>query len=457
MFFRHPRPTPTGEQLKAYGYSTLQTYYHQRSINLTRRIITSCSAHGDISLSDHIDQNFPQPRSNRGFKPSTFIQTLILMQHDNNFHLDDVRHIKEDSALRTVSGLKNIPSATTIGDWLRRIGKHQSINMAWEAVNKQLLKSALHNCKHITLDIDATEIIANKADAQWTYKSNQGYMPMVGHIAQTGQVVACDFRDGNQSPNSENLEFIIQCQKALPDECIVQYLRIDAAGYQVKIIEHCDKNKINYAIRATMSNVIKEAIIASTETDWQPMLNKKGVVIKGQDTFRTVHCIGDYEKPFTLIIQRKRIKGQAELDASQQSEEIINKGYIYRAIATNRDTLSDSEIIHWYNQRGEDSENRIKELKLDFGGDTLPCSDKDANALYFNIAALSYNLFALMRALLSEKLAYHRVITIRWCLYAIAAKVVKNRATILCKSLKNTSKITNRSVRHIRRFDPPII
>jgi hypothetical protein len=40
----------------------------------------------------------------------------------------------------------------------------------------------------------------------------------------------------------------------------------------------------------------------------------------------------------------------------------------------------------------EDSENRIKELKLDVGGDTLPCSDFNANALYFRIAVLSYHL-----------------------------------------------------------------
>ena len=76
-------------------------------------------------------------------------------------------------------------------------------------------------------------------------------------------------------------------------------------------------------------------------------------------------------------------------------------------MATNRDELSDSEIIHWYNQRAEDSENRIEELKLDFGGDTLPCSDFNANALYFLIAALSYNLLALMRQLLPEELARH--------------------------------------------------
>ena len=54
-------------------------------------------------------------------------------------------------------------------------------------------------------------------------------------------------------------------------------------------------------------------------------------------------------------------------------------------------------MIQWYNQRGEDSENRIKELKLDFGVDQLPCSDFYANARNFLIAALSYNLLTLLR------------------------------------------------------------
>jgi hypothetical protein len=56
--------------------------------------------------------------------------------------------------------------------------------------------------------------------------------------------------------------------------------------------------------------------------------------------------------------------------------------------------LSDSKIVHFYNQRAEDSENRIKELKNDFGAKQMPCSDFNANALYFDICSLSYNLFA---------------------------------------------------------------
>jgi len=411
-----------------------------------------------LELSSRVDKGFPQPQSNRGFKASVFIQTLMLLQHEGSFHLDDVRHLKNDRALSTLFEMKTIPSATAIGDWLRRTAKHSVTQTAWEAVNKVLLKSALHHCKAVTLDIDATEIIANKADASWTYKSNKGFMPMVGHIAQTGQVVACDFRKGNESPNSKNLDFIKQCQNALPDGCTVQQLRIDAAGYQTKIIEYCDDQQIDYAIRAVMSSAIKERVETLTEADWQPMLNKKGEVVKEQETCRTIHCIGDYEKPFTLIIQRKRLKGQAELEFdAQSSEEIINQGYLYRAIATNREVLSESEIIHWYNQRAEDSENRIKELKLDFGGDTLPCSDFGANALYFNIVALSYNLFALMRQLLPEALSQHRAITIRWRLYAMAAKVVKSGRQTFVKLRQDHRSLLAEVLEALRRFEPPPI
>ena len=61
-------------------------------------------------------------------------------------------------------------------------------------------------------------------------------MPMVGHIAETGQIVAVDFRHGNVPPAKDNKPFIQQCQQSLPEDCTVKALRIDAAGYQTKVI-----------------------------------------------------------------------------------------------------------------------------------------------------------------------------------------------------------------------------
>lgn len=160
-----------------------------------------------------------------------------------------------------------------------------------------------------------------------------------------------------------------------------------------------------------------------------------------------------------MIIQRKAIQGQAslELDAENSSDEINAGGYIYRAVATNRNKLSDSQIIHWYNQRAEDSENRIKELKLDFGGDTLPCSDFNANALYFLISALSYNLFALMRQLLPEELAHHRAMTLCWRLYAMAAKVVKTGRQLFVKLKEKHRTLLEQVLIALKEFEPPSI
>jgi len=373
--------------------------------------------------------------------------------------LEDIRHLQDDQALRTVLGLTTLPKATTLGDWLRRMGSQPQIQKAWVGVNKVLLQSALHKCKNVTLDIDATEIVANKANAQWTYKKNKGFMPMVGHIAETGQIVAVDFRQGNVSPAQNNLAFIEQCSQSLPEGCGLKALRIDAAGYQTKIIQYCDEKTIKYAIRAKTSAAMRAQIEAASDSDWKPLLNSQEKKISGQDTYRTSFCIGGYEKPFTLIVQRTAIEGQASLDlGAQDNADEINLGrYVYRAIATNQEALNDSEIIHWYNQRGEDSENRIKELKLDFGGDTLPCSDFNANALYFLISALSYNVFALMRQLLPQELVHHRAKTLRWRLFAIAAKVVRTGRQLLVKMREDHRVLLDRVLTMITAFKAPPI
>ena len=412
-----------------------------------------------LELSKSIDSYFPAPKSNRGIPASSYLETLILMQHEGSFHLDDVKHFHEDQALTEILGIKQMPKASALGNWLRERGNDDQGMKALSSVNKRVLKTALHRCKGITLDIDATEIISHKADAQWTYKKNQGYMPMVGHIAEVGMVVACDFRSGNVSPAKENLEFIQQCQSALPRDCYIKSLRIDAAGYQTKIIQYCEEQAIHYAIRAKMSAGIKEHIEACEENGWQPLIHKNGEASQTQSTCRTVHWISDHETPLTLVIQRKAIKGQFELDldTSVDRTELTQQGYIYRCIVTNQKDWTDSQIIHWYNQRGEDSENRIKELKIDFGGDVLPCSDFGANALYFMISALSFNLLALMRLFLPEELAHHRAMTIRWRLYAIAAKVVRTGRQIFIKMKEKHQELLEAVLARIRLIEPVAI
>ena len=86
---------------------------------------------------------------------------------------------------------------------------------------------------------------------------------------------------------------------------------------------------------------MRAQIKATSDSDWLPLFDQQGEAVCGQDTYGTSFCIGDYEKAFTLIIQRTALSGQASLDlASQDSADGISLGgYTYRAIATNRDEL----------------------------------------------------------------------------------------------------------------------
>ena len=404
-----------------------------------------------VKLEEVVNQTFPKPKSNRAIPHADYFTTLILMMHEGSFQLDHVANIAEDKALCTMLGLEKIPKPSTLGGWLRRMGEMQFLKY-WHEVNRVALKAALHHCKAVTLDIDATEIIANKSSAKWTYKSNKGFMPMVGHIAETGQVVSCDFRHGNTSPAKNNLEFIQQCQQALPNNCRVKALRIDAAGYQESIIRYCDKKEISYAIRAVKSAAIKNIIDAVAPEKWKPFFDKSGKAVEGQHTIRRSHCIGGYEKPFSIVIQRSQVSNQKTLDLgdeSSSSSELEMDGYIYRAIATNHEDWTNSEVIHWYNQRGEDSENRIKELKRDLGGDCLPCSDFEANGVYFLISALAYNLLALLRELLPESLSRCRAPTIRNRLYDMAGKLVKSGRCWYLKVQAKNQALLSLSLIHI--------
>ena len=54
------------------------------------------------------------------------------------------------------------------------------------------------------LDIDASEIISNKKEAKKTYKYNQGYMPMVGHIAEINNLDESEWDRVTKSDGTES-------------------------------------------------------------------------------------------------------------------------------------------------------------------------------------------------------------------------------------------------------------
>jgi hypothetical protein len=371
-----------------------------------------------LGILSSVDRSLPKPGSGAGYHPSEYLFPLILMLNGGGRSLEDIRQIRADEGLREILPLNRIPSSDAVGDWLRNMGENHGLS-GLETVNRKLLKRAM---KHdgitgYTLDIDATGIEAEKKTAKMTYKGFPGYMPIVGHLAENGLAVGDEFREGNVAPAARNLTFIKYCVRQMPTGKRITALRSDSAAYQADIINYCEQERIRFAIGADLDKAVIGAIKTIAEDDWKPYQNGS--------LAETIHSMEKTDTAFRLIVIRRPYQGRlfAEEDTSLK----------YTVIASNR-RESPEDVVAWYNQRGECSENRIKELKIGFGMERMPCGQLKANAMFFRIGVLAYNLFRVFTAkVLSVSWHRHQVQTIRWRLYQIAGKIVFHGGQVFLK------------------------
>lgn len=371
-----------------------------------------------LDLLGVVDRNLPKPGSGAGYKASEYVFPLILMFNGGGRSLEDMRVIRSDTGLREVLSLDRVASSDATGDWLRRMGESEGL-LGLERSNRRFLKRGLKydGLKDYTLDMDATGIESHKESALFTYKGYPGYMPIVGHLAEHGLIVSEEFREGNQAPSSRNLEFLKHCIKQMPKGKRIKRFRADAASYQADIINYCNKEGIKFAIGADLDEAVLTAIESIPEWEWESY--KTGHIAE------TVHCMNRTEEAFRLIVVRRPYQRKLFGDEDKHLK--------YTAIAASLGGKA-QEVLEWYNQRGECSENRIKDLKIGFGMERMPCGQSHANAVFFRIGAIAYNIYRLfMMKSLDESWHKHQVQTVRWRLYQTAGKVVDHGNRVYLK------------------------
>src|SRR5208282_2001740 len=196
-----------------------------------------------VGLWEEVDRALEGPKSGRGYQPREFVQTLVWMLHAGGRRLEDLQEVLG------VLGLEAVPDAGTVGDWLRRQGLQGA--QAIQQVSRRLVEACLQSePEEVILDVDATEIEAEKQDAQWTYNHVQGYMPLVGYV--NGVCVGHQFREGNQSPGAGILEFAQSCEAGLPAGKRI-YFRSDSAAYQAKVINYYSQPGRSFTITADLA------------------------------------------------------------------------------------------------------------------------------------------------------------------------------------------------------------
>jgi hypothetical protein len=360
---------------------------------------------------DRLDEVLRGPGSGRGYRPSEFVQALVWMLHGGGRRLEDLRELRAEQETVQELGLRAVPDAGTVGDWMRRQG--QAGVAAVQTVSHELIQEVLREePQEVILDVDATEIEADKSEAAWTYNKVKGYMPLLGYV--NGICVGHQFRAGNESPGGGLLKFAQSCESVLPKGKRI-YFRSDSAAYQAEVINHYSQPGRSFSITADIDAAVKREIQKLPETAWKAYQTAEGIATDRQIA-ETVHTMNKTEQAFRLILLRWPSPQPDLFEAGQ---------YCYHAVASNR--LESAAAVIWkHNQRGN-SENWHKELKIGFAMEQMPCGEFDANALYFAIGVLAYNLGQLLkRRVLPPSYATVTVATLRWKLYRLAGKLVRH-------------------------------
>ena len=374
-----------------------------------------------------VDELLPGPGSGRGYRASEFVRPLVWLLTAGGRRLEEIRELRAEQEVLKELGMKRLPEAGTMGDWLRRMGSGVGIERM-DQLNEEWIGVYLENQpQEITLDVDATVIEADKAEAEWSYQGVRGYQPMLGYV--DGICVHQEFRAGNEPAGARAVEFLRACEKRLPSGKQI-YLRSDSAYYQAEVINQFSQAGRTFSITTDQDVAVKEAIGQIAADQWEKFYTPDGMATD-REIAETVHCMAHTEQSFRLIVLRW---------SNRQQDLFEPHRYCYHVVASNREEKA-SQVIWRHNGRGE-SENWHKELKIGFGMEQMPCGQMQANAMFFAIGVLAYNLNLMLKAdLLPESYRRCTIATLRWQIYRMAGKLVRHGRRWMLKIKTDSEKL----------------
>lgn len=363
----------------------------------------------------------PRPESGRGYDSLTFIKPLSMTLYGGGSCIDDMMEIKEDQALRKSCGLKVVPSSSAEGDWLKRVAERRGVE-GMELVNMASVRKVIKKDKRksYTLIVDPTIIEAEKKEAHMTYLGVKGYRPVIAVLKELDMVIAYQFKEGND--NGGRLEIIKKAFEMMPEGKKIGKVLLDSEYYTNEVMEYLNKRGVKWAISVVKDSAVIKAVNVISEDEWKPFKTREEKVTD-REISETVHATNEGKTSFRLVTLRWKNKQGA----------LFENTYNYHCIATNMEEIKKEEVVWQYNERAY-IESHIKEIKTGFGMEQMPTGDFGANALYFGIGILSYNLFVAQKYFtMPVEWAGKTIKSIRWLLVEVVGKVVEHGRSVYLK------------------------
>lgn len=330
--------------------------------------------------------DLPFPGSNRGYSPTHIIESFwlsIWTGASRYIHCDWLRY---DKTLQSIFGWDEMPSQSTYSRFFGKFSQKRNTEVFPELQHWFLEQIGVDN---LTIDFDSTVITrygVQEGSAKGYNPNKKGrnsHHPLMAFISQTRMVANAWLRPGNTADSSSCKEFMEETfDKVLRDKK-VGLVRADSGFYTENLLSYLESKKLNYIMAARMYPNVKNAVWGLEE--WVEL--SKGIELN-EMIFN--HIDG---KPRRYIVIKKKVEDRPKASGKLLFDDL--PGYRFSCYVTNLDLPLD-QIWNIYNTRA-DCENRIKELKQDFGLENFCMKDFWATEASFRFIMVAYNMMSLFR------------------------------------------------------------
>jgi hypothetical protein len=279
-----------------------------------------------------------------------------------------------------------------------------------------------------TIDQDPTVIPSNKTEAMPTYRGHDGYQPIINYWAEEELILADEFRDGNVPASYDCYTSLYRSVEMMPDSVREVRYRADSAACEYEFIEELQKGfkvrgrhiRVYYAISVDRTDALKREIEELPESAWRPLrkITEEGLE-EGRKEWAEVEYIpskgkGTYRY---LVIRVRPLQGELFADGNR---------YHYHAVVTNMWHWDGERLLRWHRERCGTVEKVHDVLKNDLAGGVMPCGRFYANAAWWRLNCLAYNIISVMkRRALPERWWSYRMKAMRYWLIAVAGKIIR--------------------------------
>ncbi len=335
--------------------------------------------------------DLPGPGSNRGYPPVQLVEQLLVSIWCGACRFTHLDITRLDGTLTRLFGWTRVAGHKAI---VRLFGRFDMLRH--ERVQAQIYRwffNSVSTLCNVTLDMDST-VVTRHGEQQGATRgynpSKRGRLshhPLLAFVAEARLVANFWLRPGDASSANNVLQFIESTLHHLGSKS-VGLLRADSGFYAQAILELLEGKGINYIISARLTQGLQQAILRDAR--WFALET-------GLELAEITYQAYGWDKARRIVIVRQSIKRKNApgKTLSLFADDPDLQGWRYGAMVT---SLNLPAVEVWRNYRGRaDCENRIKELKNDFGLDSFSLNSFYATEAALGFAMLAYNLMSVFR------------------------------------------------------------